>query len=112
MKAYKIGFNPEYQEDAPTMEDVQNIDGYAIIEFGTSWCEFCQASQAAAEEVLSALQLPHIKVFDGAGKRLGRQFKVKHWPTLILLKSGEEVARVVRPLAPNDLEALIPPAQV
>jgi len=62
--------------------------------------------------VLSALELPHIKVFDGAGKRLGRQFKVKQWPTLILLKSGEEVARVVRPLERRDLRTLIAVAQV
>ena len=42
----------------------------------------------------------HIKVEDGSGRPLGRAFRVKLWPTLIFLKRGQEVARLVRP---NDL---------
>jgi thioredoxin 1 len=39
----------------------------------------------------------HLKVEDGPGKRLGRQFGVKLWPTLIFLRDGQEVCRLVRP---------------
>jgi thioredoxin 1 len=39
----------------------------------------------------------HIKVEDASGKRLGRAFGVKLWPTLVFLKDGEESARLVRP---------------
>jgi thioredoxin 1 len=39
----------------------------------------------------------HIKVEDGKGKPLGRSYKVKLWPTLIFLREGQEVARLVRP---------------
>jgi thioredoxin 1 len=39
----------------------------------------------------------HVKIGDGKGKPLGRSFTVKLWPTLIVLKDGREVARVVRP---------------
>lgn len=37
------------------------------------------------------------KIEDGSGRRLGRSFGVKLWPTLVFLKDGAEVARLVRP---------------
>jgi thioredoxin 1 len=39
----------------------------------------------------------HIRVEDGRGRPLGRSFRVKLWPTLVFLKDGKEVARLVRP---------------
>ena len=50
--------------------------------------------------------LPHWKVEDGKGKPLGRSFQVKLWPTVILLRDGTEVARVVRPVDAADLSTL------
>jgi thioredoxin 1 len=41
--------------------------------------------------------LHHVRIEDGRGRRLGRLFGVKLWPTLVLLSDGREVARVVRP---------------
>lgn len=34
---------------------------------------------------------------DGSGRPLGRSFRVKLWPTLVFLKDGKEIERVVRP---------------
>ncbi|MCB5161439.1 thioredoxin family protein [Marinomonas algarum] len=108
MQASTIGFNPDYSEEAPAFEDIQALSGYSILEFGTPWCEYCQASQAAVEGALKEnLALLHIKVFDGKGKRLGRQFGVKLWPTLILLKDGEEVDRIVRFTSLDEVVALL-----
>jgi thioredoxin 1 len=42
-------------------------------------------------------------VADASGKRLGRSFGVKLWPTLVFLRDGREVARLVRP---RDVEAV------
>jgi thioredoxin 1 len=42
-------------------------------------------------------ELRHIKVADASGRRLGRSFRVKLWPTLVFLRDGVEVARLVRP---------------
>jgi thioredoxin 1 len=39
----------------------------------------------------------HLKVEDGPGRRLGRSFRVKLWPTLVFMRDGIEVARLVRP---------------
>ena len=41
--------------------------------------------------------LRHIKVEDGSGRPLGRSYRVKLWPTLIFLRDGMELARLVRP---------------
>lgn len=107
MKACAQGFNPEYQTDEPALADIVGLNGYAILEFGAPWCGHCQAALPAVKEVLSAQKLPHIKVFDGKGKPLGRHFKVKLWPTLILLNSGREVARTVRPVTADEVSALL-----
>ncbi len=49
----------------------------------------------------------HIKIFDGKGKRLGRAFKVKLWPTLILLRDGVETARLERPVKTSDVHTFL-----
>lgn len=108
MKACQLGFNSDYEEDAPTLEQVNGLSGDAILEFGAPWCGHCQAAQPAVQEVLSEhSKLPHIKVYDGKGKRLGRAFAVKLWPTLILLRDGEEVTRLVRPVSVGEVRQLI-----
>ena len=45
----------------------------------------------------------HLRVEDGRGRPLGRSFRIKLWPSLVLLRDGEEVARVVRPREARDL---------
>jgi thioredoxin 1 len=108
MKAAQLGFNPEYAEDAPSLDEVNSLKGMAILEFGAPWCGHCQASQDSVEEVMKEnLELTHIKVFDGKGKRLGRQFGVKLWPTLILLRDGQEVARIVRFTSVEEVRKLV-----
>jgi thioredoxin 1 len=39
----------------------------------------------------------HIKIADGSGRPLGRSFRVRLWPTLIFMRDGKEIARLVRP---------------
>jgi thioredoxin 1 len=98
MKASSLGFNPDYAEDAPTLDQISELTGDAVLEFGTPWCGHCQVAGPAIEEIFKEqAELPHIKVFDGKGKALGRAFGVKLWPTLILLRDGKEAKRVVRP---------------
>lgn len=91
-------YTSEYSPQAPSPEDVADWRGPAVLEFGTNWCAICQAAQADIREVLEDQpEVPHIKVEDGPGRTLGRSFGVKLWPTLIFLRDGAEVARVVRP---------------
>jgi thioredoxin 1 len=112
MKTIHTGFNPDYAEDAPTRDQVGELVGDAILEFGAPWCGYCQAAQPAIREVLTEhSELPHIKVYDGKGKPLGRAFHVKLWPTLILLHDGKEVARLVRPVHADEIRQLVTRSQ-
>lgn len=89
-------FDPHRPE--PTREAVDARQGLAMLEFGANWCPICQAAQPDIERALSARpDVEHIKVEDGKGKPLGRSYKVKLWPTLIFLRDGQEIARLVRP---------------
>ncbi len=107
MKTYRMGFNPNYSDNNPTLEHINNIHGSAFLEFGAPWCGHCLAAAPIIEEALTTQTVPHIKVHDGKGLPLGRAFKVKRWPTLILLHDGEEVARVVRPTSIDHINELL-----
>ena len=87
-----------YTENAPTREEVDALPGATVIEFGTNWCGFCSAAQPHIAKAMAGHPgLRHLKIEDGKGRPLGRSFQVKLWPTLIFMKDGAEVARVVRP---------------
>src|SRR5471032_1359992 len=95
-----------YTESAPGRADIDALRGPALLEFGANWCGHCRAAQAPLAEALAEglakglanTALAHFKVEDGPGRALGRSFRVKLWPTLIFLRDGQEVARLVRPL--------------
>lgn len=108
MKSSQMGFNPDYTEEMLTLEQISELVGDAVLEFGVPWCGHCLAARPAVEEALSKYsQLPHIKVYDRKGKSLGRAFRVKLWPTLIILHDGVEVARLVRPLCADQVRQLV-----
>ena len=87
-----------YSENEPSRAEVDAYVGAAVIEFGSNTCGYCRAAQPLIDEAFTAHPgLRHIKVADGKGRPLGRSFKVKLWPTLVFLKDGKEVERVVRP---------------
>jgi thioredoxin 1 len=90
--------NESYQSTQLLRSDVDALTGAAVLEFGTSWCGYCQAAQALIADALAdEPAVRHLKVEDGKGRPLGRSFRVKLWPTLIFLRDGKETARVVRP---------------
>ena len=92
----------------PTPEEVRTWSGGVILEFGASWCPICQGARPLIDRGLRAHgDLRHEWIEDGKGKRLGRAFGVKLWPTLVALRDGVEVARVVRPQSPAQIEAVL-----
>ena len=94
-------FERTYPTRAPERTELEALEEPALIEFGTPWCGWCRAAQPQIAAALAEQpQVRHNKVEDGSGRPLGRAFRVKLWPTLIFLKRGQEVARLVRP---NDL---------
>lgn len=108
MKINDMGSNSDYAEETFTFEQIGELLGDTLLEFGTPWCGHCMTASSAIKEVVTEHSgLRHIKIYDGKGKPLGRAFKVKLWPTLILLQDGNEVARLVRPLGANEVRQLI-----
>lgn len=84
--------------DEPSRKNLDTLPGAVVIEFGTSWCGHCRAAQPLIFAALTPRpQVKHIRVEDGSGRPLGRSYGVKLWPTLIFLRNGQEVARLVRP---------------
>jgi thioredoxin 1 len=93
--------NPMSQPYATTQPDRASIDalpGVVALDFGTNWCGYCKAAEPVIDAALAAAPgVSHMKIEDGPGRLLGRAFRVKLWPTVVVLKDGQEVARVVRP---------------
>lgn len=93
-------FTADYIGDEPTRDEIDQTPGLVLLEFGANWCGHCSALAPTVQEVLNARpQIKHLRVADGRGKPLGRSFRVKLWPTLVLLQDGEVIATLVRPTA-------------
>ena len=100
-------YQSTYRPEAPERSEVDATLGLLLLEFGANWCGHCQAAQPAIREALADHPgLDHRKIEDGPGRRLGRSFRVQLWPTLILLRDGQEIGRTVRPATVDDIRTL------
>ncbi len=90
--------NPAYAEVEPKRSEIDQLAGATVVEFGSPWCGYCRRAQPLIAVAFAAHpDVRHFKIADASGKRLGRSFGVKLWPTLVFLRDGNEVARLVRP---------------
>ncbi|MFM7067641.1 MAG: thioredoxin family protein [Gammaproteobacteria bacterium] len=90
--------NPAYQVQAPDSRELASAPGAVLLEFGVDWCPHCQAADPAIHAALvERTGIHHLRIEDGRGRPLGRAYGVKLWPTLVLLRQGVEIGRVVRP---------------
>ena len=103
--SYAAAFVPE----TLTRQQVDATRGALVLEFGTSWCGWCQGAQphirAAFDSAGAGVR--HVKVEDGPGRRLGRSFGVRLWPTLVFLRDGLEVVKLVRPQSADEVAAAL-----
>lgn len=94
-----------YATEQPQRADIDALAGTVLLEFGTNWCGICRGAQPLIENAVAAHpEWRRLKVEDGPGRPLGRSFRVKLWPTLIFLRDGAEVERLVRPSSVSQIE--------
>ncbi|MBX7200680.1 MAG: thioredoxin family protein [Rhodospirillaceae bacterium] len=97
-----------YEKSEPARAEVDAMPGATLIEFGTPWCGHCMAAQPLLAAAMAGRKgVRHLKIEDGRGRRLGRTFTVKLWPTLVLLRDGAEVGRLVRPESEQEIARLL-----
>jgi thioredoxin 1 len=103
-----MGMATDYEAKEPAREEVDAFTGPAVLEFGSPWCGHCRMAQPHIAQAFAGHEgVRHLKIADASGRRLGRSFKVKLWPTLVFLRDGVEVTRLVRPAGAREIgEAL------
>jgi thioredoxin 1 len=90
--------NTEYAQKEPPRAEVEALAGPTLVEFGSPWCGYCRRAQPLIAEAMAAHPgVRHLKIADASGRRLGRSYGVKLWPTLVFLADGTERARLIRP---------------
>ncbi|HWV55659.1 thioredoxin family protein [Pseudorhodoplanes sp.] len=110
-------FDPDYTTDEPSRSEIDAQPGATVLEFGSPWCGYCRRAAPLVAEAFSDHDgIRHIKIADSSGRPLGRSFGIKLWPTLIFLKDGREIGRLVRPTdggeIKNAMQALDSPAGI
>ena len=99
--------NDAWVAQEPTRDAVDAMPGLVVLEFGAPWCGHCIAARPLVEQVLRDRDdVRHLRIEDGRGRRLGRSFTVKLWPTFVLLRDGVESARGLRPRSRREFEAV------
>ncbi len=94
---------PPYSETSPERAILDRTPGPLVVEFGSNDCGICQAALPLITEAMAGVNVAHYRIQDGKGRRLGRSFGIKLWPTLIMLLDGVEVGRIVRPATVDEI---------
>ena len=90
--------DPDDEDRQPTRDEIDQMNGPVLLEFGASRCGHCQALAPKLARLLEDHpDVHHVKIEDGPGKPLGRSFGVKLWPTLVFMKDGQVVEQNSRP---------------
>lgn len=101
-------YTADHATQEPARADVDALPGLTVLEFGTAWCPHCIAAQPLLRAALAARDdVRHLKIEDGPGRPLGRSYRIKLWPSVLLLRDGAEIARAVRPTTAEELAQLL-----
>jgi thioredoxin 1 len=108
----RFTMSTSYEVSQPERSAIDAMPGTIALEFGTGWCGYCRAAEPLISAALADHPaVRHMKVEDGSGRPLGRSFRVKLWPTVVVLKDGKELARVVRPADADEVREALAQAE-
>ena len=84
----------DYLQQEPKREEIDALAGPTLVEFGSAMVRLVPRGRSPSSPGRSREQpgVRHLKIADASGKRLGRSFGVKLWPTLVFLRDGKELA--------------------
>src|SRR4249920_934341 len=100
-----MSFATEYATIEPSRAEIDRSAGPMLLEFGSLGCGHCHFAEPAIERALATHPtVRHLKIEDASGRPLGRSFEVRSWPTLVFLRDGIEVSRLVRPAGVAPIE--------
>ena len=98
----------DYAAHEPARSEIDALAGATLLEFGNAWCGHCRRAQPLIHAAFAQhAGVRHIKIADASARRLGRSFGVKLWPTLVFLRDGREIARLVRPADAERIRAAL-----
>ena len=104
---FSMPFDPVYHDDEPTREEVDKTAGPVLLEFVQAGAATVKCSQPRWKRCSrSTRRCSTCRIADGRGKRLGRSFRVKLWPTLIFLRDGKVIVQLVRPASEEARQAM------
>jgi len=99
-----VAMTDDYAATEPTRAQIDASQGPVLLEFGSVSCGWCVRAQSLLRPAFAKHPgVQHVKVEDGSGQPLGRSFGIKLWPTLVFLKDGREVTRLIRPARPQEV---------
>ena len=99
-----MAYTGQFTSPEPARTQIDAMPGLTALEFGTAWCPHCIEAQAHFKSAFDARgDIAHMKIEDGRGRPLGRSFRVKLWPTVVLLRDGEGSSRAEAEAMAQDL---------
>lgn len=103
-----MSYTATYADHEPARSDVDALPGITVLEFGAPWCPHCIGAQPLIEHAIAARDdVRHLKIEDGPGRALGRSYRIKLWPSVLVLHDGEERARAVRPTTQDEIARML-----
>jgi thioredoxin 1 len=102
-----MSITPEYSVNELARADIDELRGTALLEVETLGAGTASGRNRSSSALQDHPDIRHIRIADASARRLGRSFGVKLWPTLIFLKDGRQIARLVRPVDAGDVHRAV-----
>ena len=95
-----------FSVNADAFRQHRDSDLPVVVDFWASWCGPCQQFAPTFSQTATkfAEQARFVKVSTETEPHLAQHFNVRSIPTLIVMKNGQEVARIAGALPPQQFE--------